>query len=170
MIEDTNAAKVGADQPDSGDRLTLRQANDLGGAVRKGEHGEIVIFWKVDWEDNSESYADAENIDECEKSRRRFVLRFYRVWNVEQCELPQAVLDRLPKIETYQHDPIEAAERIITNMPNSPAIEYGGTRAFYSTSADRIMVPPRELFISAEEHFGTWAHEASRKHRAPEAA
>jgi antirestriction protein ArdC len=28
-------------------------------------------------------------------------------------------------------------------------------------SADRITLPPRELFISAEEHFGTWAHEAS---------
>ena len=40
-------------------------------------------------------------------------------------------------------------------------MEYGGTKAFYSTRADRITLPPRELFISAEEHFGTWAHEAS---------
>jgi antirestriction protein ArdC len=71
------------------------------------------------------------------------------------------VLDRLPKIETDQHDPIEVAERIIANMPNPPAIEYGGTKAFYSASADRITLPPRELFMSAEEHFGTWAHEVS---------
>lgn len=141
--------------------LTLRQANELGGTVRKGEHGQIVIFWKVDRDAAPESDADAENIDECEKSRRRFVLRFYRVFNAEQCELPQAVLDKLPKIETYQHDPIEAAERIIANMPNPPALEYGGTKAFYSPAADRITLPPRELFISAEEHFGSWAHEAS---------
>jgi antirestriction protein ArdC len=141
--------------------LTLKQASELGGSVRKGEHGQIVIFWKVDQGTGPKNDADAENFDECEKSRRRFVLRFYRVWNVEQCELPQAVLDRLPKIDIHQHDPIEAAERIIANMPNPPEIEYGGTKAFYSTSADRIMLPPRRLFISAEEHFGTWAHEAS---------
>lgn len=141
--------------------LTFRQANELGGTVRKGEHGQIVIFWKVDQDADPESDADAKNIDECEKSRRRFVLRFYRVFNAEQCELPQTILDKLPKIETYRHDPIEAAERIIANMPNPPALEYGGTKAFYSPAADRITLPPRELFISAEEHFGSWTHEAS---------
>ena len=87
--------------------------------------------------------------------------RFYRVFNLEQCELPQAVLDKLPKIETYQHDPIEAAERIIANMPNPPEIQYAGSKAFYSSITDRITLPPRELFSSAEEFFGTLAHEAS---------
>jgi antirestriction protein ArdC len=144
--------------------LTLRQANELGGSVRKGEHGEIVVFWKVEngrkKEDESETDA-TERIDESDKSRRRFVLRFYRVYNLEQCELPQAVTDKLPKIETYQHDPIEAAERIIANMPNPPAIEYGGTKAFYSPSADRITLPPRELFSSAEEFYATLNHEAA---------
>jgi antirestriction protein ArdC len=28
--------------------LTLKQANDVGGSVRKGEHSEIVVFWRVD--------------------------------------------------------------------------------------------------------------------------
>jgi antirestriction protein ArdC len=141
--------------------LTLRQANELGGSVRKGEHGEIVIFWKVDRDADTENDADAQNIEECQKSRRRFVLRFYRVFNTEQCDLSQAVLDKLPKVEIYQHDPIESAERIIANMPNPPAIEYAGSKAFYSPSSDRITLPRRELFISSEEHFGTWAHEAS---------
>jgi antirestriction protein ArdC len=143
--------------------LTLRQANELGGSVRKGEHGEIVVFWKIDHgkEPEGESETAAESIDECEKSRRRFVLRFYRVFNAEQCELPQAVSDKLPKVETYRHDPIEAAERIIANMPNPPAIEYGGTRAFYSPSADRITLPPRELFSSAEEFYATLNHETA---------
>jgi hypothetical protein len=38
--------------------------------------------------------------------------------------LPAKVLDKLPKIRTHQHDPIEAAERIIAQMPNPPRIEY----------------------------------------------
>jgi antirestriction protein ArdC len=69
------------------------------------------------------------------------------------------VLDKLPKIATYQHDPIEAAERIIAEMPNPPRIEYCGSKAFYSPGTDCITLPPRELFISAEEHFATLAHE-----------
>jgi hypothetical protein len=40
-----------------------------------------------------------DKIEADEQMRRRFVLRFYRVWNLEQCELPQAVTDRLSKTE-----------------------------------------------------------------------
>ncbi len=142
--------------------LTLRQANELGGSVRKGEHGEIVVFWKVEngREKEDESEADAaKSTDESDKSRRRFVLRFYRVYNLEQCELPQAVLDKLPKIETYQHDPIEAAERIIADMPNPPEIVRAGSKAYYSPITDRITLPPRELFESAAEDAATTLHE-----------
>ena len=71
------------------------------------------------------------------------------------------MLDKLPKIETYQHDPIEAAERIIAGMPNPPEIQYAGSKAFYSSITDRITLPPRDLFISAAEHFATLAHELS---------
>jgi len=107
--------------------VTMRQANELGGQVRKGEHSQIVVFWKVDRIANGiESESEEEELNTEDKGRRRFVLKFYRVFNVEQCELPQAVLDKLPKVETYQHDAIEAAERIMARMPNAPEIEYAG--------------------------------------------
>jgi antirestriction protein ArdC len=70
------------------------------------------------------------------------------------------VLDRLPKLETHQHDPIEAAERIIADMPNPPEIQHAGSKAFYSSIIDRITLPPRELFASAEEYYATALHEA----------
>src|SRR5579859_7845287 len=139
--------------------LTYRQARELGGHVRKGEESTIVIFWKV--EDSKRSNEDLEVEETEDKNRRRFLLRYYRVFNLEQCELPQAVLDKLPKVETHQHDPIEAAERIIFGMPNPPEIQYAGSKAFYSPITDRITLPPRELFVSAEEHFATLAHETS---------
>ena len=147
--------------------LTMKQANELGGSVRKGEHSQIVVFWKVDQIASAETETNPENDEADEKSRRRFVLRYYRLFNLEQCELPQAVLDKLPKIETYQHDPIEAAERIIAGMPNPPEIQYAGSKAFYSPITDRITLPPRELFISAAEHFATLAHEMSHAAGAP---
>ena len=148
--------------------LTYRQATELGGHVRKGEESTIVIFWKV--EDLKQSGEDLDTEKSNEKNRRRFLLRYYRVFNLEQCELPQAVLDKLPKIETHEHDPIEAAERIIAGMPNPPEIQYAGSKAFYSSLTDRITLPPRELFISAEEVYGHRTSRNQSRKRPSEAA
>ena len=137
--------------------LTMRQANELGGHIRKGEESTAVVFWKI--EDAKREHGRPRRRGDREKTRRRFLLRFYRVWNLEQCELPQSVLDKLPKIETHQHDPIEAVEKIIAGMPNPPEIVRGGSKAFYSPITDRITLPPRELFISAEEEAATETHE-----------
>src|SRR5579864_6365874 len=145
--------------------LTIRQANELGGHVRKGEESTVVVFWKVD--DAKQSTEDLDNEQTDGKTRRRFLLRYYRVFNLEQCELPQTVLDKLPKIETHEHDPIEAAERIIADIPNRPEIQYAGSKAFYSSITDRITLPPRELFASTEEIYACLFHEESHAAGAP---
>jgi antirestriction protein ArdC len=137
--------------------LTLRQANELGGHVRKGEESTIVIYWKID---DVIQRANGPEVEETEaKPHRRFLLRFYRVFNLEQCELPSTVIDKLPKIETHQHDPIEAVEKFIAGMPDPPEIVRAGSQAFYSLLTDRITLPPRELFISAEAEGETMLHE-----------
>src|SRR5271155_4590796 len=74
--------------------LTMRQANELGGHVRKGQESTVVVFWKIEGLNQS---GDTSENDE--SNRRRFLLKYYRVFNLEQCELLQAVLDKLPKIE-----------------------------------------------------------------------
>ncbi len=139
--------------------LTFRQANQLGGSVCRGEHSELIVFWKVDQVADSATGDDMEKVET--DKRRRFVLRYFRVWNLEQCDLPQAVLDKLPKIETHQHDPIEAAERIVREIPKAPVIQYSGSKAFYSPITDRITLPPRELFASTEEIYACLFHECA---------
>lgn len=139
--------------------LTFRQAIELGGYVRQGEHGQMIVFWKIDrMANDAEMEPDAESVG-TERTRHRFVLKYFRVWNLEQCELPAAVHDRLPTIETHQHDPIEAAERIVREMPKAPVIQYCGSKAFYSPITDRITLPPRELFPSTEEIYACLLHE-----------
>jgi antirestriction protein ArdC len=44
-------------------------------------------------------------------------------------------------------------------MPNPPEIQHAGSKAFYSPIADRITLPPRALFASAEEYYATALHE-----------
>jgi antirestriction protein ArdC len=137
--------------------LTYRQATERGGHVRKGEESTIVIFWKA--EDVTRSNETLEAEEPGDKNRHRFLLRYYRLFNLEQCELPQTVLDKLPKIETHQHEPIAACAEIIGSMPNAPEIVHAGSKAFYSPITDRVTLPPPELFISSEEYFASCYHE-----------
>ncbi|MBV8478427.1 MAG: hypothetical protein JOZ36_17350 [Acidobacteria bacterium] len=117
------------------------------------------MFWKVDAIAGAETQTDADTDEADEKSRRRFVLRYYRVFNLEQCELPEAVLGKLPKIAMHHHDPIQACEKILASMPNPPEIVHAGDKAFYSPITDRVTMPLRGLFESAEEYWSTFWHE-----------
>jgi antirestriction protein ArdC len=136
--------------------LTMRQANQLDGHVRKGEESAIV-FWKV--EDSKQIAEDLDIKENDEKSRRRFLLRYYRVFNLEQCELRQSIIDKLTKIRTHEHAPISAYEEIMACMPNAPEIEHRGSKAFYSRVSDRVTLPKPELFTLAEEYYATAFHE-----------
>jgi antirestriction protein ArdC len=137
--------------------LTIRQANHLGGHVRKGEEGTVVVFWKVDEaRQGAEERATEENE---EKNRRRFLLRYFRVFNLDQCELPKAIFDKLPKMVTHEHSPISACAEIIGCMPNAPEIQHAGSKAFYSALTDRVTLPPPNLFTSPEEYYATGFHE-----------
>jgi antirestriction protein ArdC len=53
----------------------LNQCKDREGSVRRGEKATPVVFWKV-----------TEYATEDEETRKGFVLRYYNVFNVEQCE------------------------------------------------------------------------------------
>ncbi len=135
--------------------LTMHQANQLGGHVRKGEESTIVVFWII--EDLKQCGDNEENEDSI---GRRFLLKYYRVFNFEQCDMPQAVLDKLPKIEMHHHDPIEAVEKIIAGMADPPEIVRGGSKAYYSPITDRITLPARGLFETAAEEAATTLHES----------
>ena len=143
---------------------TLRQINELGGRVRKGEKSTPVVFWRiyvdgVEVRANSDQH-EPEHEQEEGQGRRRFVLRYYSIFNTEQCELPASVSEKLAFPEPRQLDPIEACEKILTGMPNPPEIVHAGDQAFYSPITDRITMPPRGLFANAEEYWSTFWHEA----------
>ena len=143
---------------------TIRQINELGGRVRKGEKSTPVVFWRV-YVDGVEVRANSdqhepEHEQEEGQGRRRFVLRYYSIFNTEQCELPASVSEKLAFPEQRQLDPIEACEKILTGMPNPPEIVHAGDQAFYSPITDRITMPPRGLFENAEEYWSTFWHEA----------
>jgi antirestriction protein ArdC len=131
--------------------LTFNQAKQLGAHVRQGEKSSLVMFWKIDELVRRKVDADGEPADEKGKS---FLLRYYRVFNVEQCDGLKAFYgdDRKPV------NPIAECESIANRMPNPPRIEQH-SRAFYRPSADMVGMPSRNCFKSPEAYYSTLFHE-----------
>lgn len=115
------------------------------------------MYWKIEGKES----ADIDSQEMEQEHRPWFLLRYYRIWNVEQCDLPQKVVEKLPRTESHEHPPIEAAEQIVAAMPMRPEIVRVGSKAFYNIANDRITLPPSRLFISAEEEACTTLHEIS---------
>jgi antirestriction protein ArdC len=130
--------------------VTFNQANKLGGHIRKGEKSSVVTFWHIGEE---KTVRDA---DGNPRKSKPFLLRYYRVFNIEQTE---GIADKLglgnasPRVP-----PIEQCEAIVKRMPNAPVMQQSD-RAWYRPSRDSVGMPSRSLFHSSEEYYSTLFHE-----------
>lgn len=129
------------------------QGNPKGG-VRKGEHGFPVTFWK-------QLVIEVETEDGQTKKKRVPMLRYFTVFNVEQCEgieFPALPLPTPTKDETHGVD----IDAITANMPDVPRISHvNQDRAYYTPALDTITLPQRTQFQSAEGYAETLCHELS---------
>ena len=93
--------------------LTFNQAKQLGAHVRQGEKSTLVSFWKFN------EYAKENRETGETENKTSVLLRYYRVFNIEQCDGLKALHgdDRKPV------NPIEECESITNRMPSAPRIE-----------------------------------------------
>lgn len=127
--------------------LTFNQAKARGGSVKRGEKSSMVVFWKQ-YATNDRQTGEPVNVP---------VLRYYNVFNVEQCEgidVPDAV-----RFEPMAFTPIERAEQIVNGYEGRPEIEHGGHRAYYVAGTDSVTIPSPSRFASGEEYYSTLFHE-----------
>jgi antirestriction protein ArdC len=126
--------------------LTFNQAAKIGGHVKKGEHGTIVSFWKI---------GEYEQKDTGEK-RDSFLLRYYRVFNLEQTE---GIAEKLGLDKPETRIPsIETCEQIVAKMPHCPRLE-DSNAAWYRPLPDPIGMPHQQKFDTAESFYATLFHE-----------
>jgi len=136
--------------------LTYRQAQQLGGQVRKGEKHTKVVLWKpLDPKRAADTDGHGGDSDPADEGRRRFMLRYYRVFNLAQV----AGIDPPDDDDQPVFEPIEQAARIVADMPGPPAIAHGGSRAYYSPFADRVKLPDPADFHTPAGYYATAFHE-----------
>lgn len=126
--------------------LTFNQALQRGGAVRKGEKSTPVVFWK--WLEPGEDAPDKKKIP---------MLRYYSVFNVEQCDGIEYPKPEAPA--TFDFNPVGRAEQIVAGMPNKPEVLFRGDSACYRPATDLILMPEPSRFRSSEEYYSTLFHE-----------
>jgi len=129
--------------------LTYRQAKQLGGNVKRGEHGVPVVYW---------NWIEKEVVDEDSgetKTKNIPFLRYYTVFNLSQTE---GIKSPDPVTNT-DFQPIAIAQSVIDGMPNPPSIRHGGNRAFYRPRTDEIVLPLPGAFDSEEYYYSVAFHE-----------
>ena len=119
--------------------FTFKQVKDLGGKVKKGEKGQVVIFWKI------HSFAVKGKSEKGEEaSMKTFpLLRYSYVFNLEQIELPEEQQAKFA-VDTSSLEEEVKEERIaslLAQIKNKPPISFRGDRAFYNASKDIIKMP-----------------------------
>lgn len=133
--------------------LTYRQAQLLGGQVRKGERGTVAIFYKA----YSKEVEDRETGLVQDEARR--VLKSFTVFNACQVDgLPERFFPApRPMPEPTVRD--RELDAFFTKVP--ARLRHFGGEAYYEPAADRITMPDPSAFTDLDHYRATLAHELS---------
>ncbi len=130
--------------------LTYNQLSQIGGKVKRGEKGHMVVFWNVlnkAKEDTKESTVETKRVS---------ILRYYFVFNIEQCENLESFLLESPE----KFNPlIIPCEKVVDEMPNAPKIQFKEPDAYYHPGKDYVNMPKLKTFINSEAYYATLFHE-----------
>lgn len=132
--------------------LTFKQALALGGNVRKGERGTMVVYADSFTPQAEKEKAAAEQRD----PERIGFLKRYTVFNISQCDgLPDEVTAAAAPLA--EREAIPRAEAMIE--ATGADFRIGGERAFYVPAQDFIQVPPQQAFFEQINYYRTCCHE-----------
>lgn len=129
------------------DYATFNQYRKAGAHVRKGERSAYVIKWVTPKNRTTAEHSTADHADG-EHTERRLVPKVYAVFNAHQVD---------------GHDPRPApttdtpADQWLAALGAN--VVYGGDRAYYAPTADRIYLPHPDQFHDTEAFLATSLHE-----------
>lgn len=125
--------------------LTYKQAKKLGGYIKAGAKGFPVIY-----------YAVVEKQKENGETEERPFVNYSTLFNVSDLAGVDVVL---PEGVAAQHEPLAAAEALVTSWAGRPRITHMDQRAYYVPSTDYVNMPALSSFVSAELYYKVLFHE-----------
>jgi antirestriction protein ArdC len=132
--------------------MTYKQAEGLGGQVRKGEKAVMCAYF----ERVTSKRSSTETTDDETGGNSYFMCKPFWVFNVQQIDgLPAGLSDSGATLGSFE--PIAQAEHML--VTSGATIRHGFDGAFYSSSKDEICLPNRERFTSPENYYATVSHE-----------
>lgn len=148
-----------------GEYLTYKQATALGGQVKKGAKGKMVVFYttfnrKQIKEVRNELGEDIVETKTVVVEYGHPVLRFYTVFHLDDIE---GLESKIEKDTSHDHDPIEEAERVaseyVEREEGLTLIVKNSNGAYYSPKEDKVVVPELSQYKVKEEYYSTLYHE-----------
>jgi antirestriction protein ArdC len=129
---------------------TYKQWSELGGQVRKGEHGSPVVYWGT--------YDKQTDEEEDGRLNRGLFAKGFTVFNIEQvdnCKLPNRLEPKLNHNERVAHAESFFAATGVT-------IRDGGNRACYRPDTpEAVYMPGFDQFADSVNYYSVLAHECS---------
>lgn len=126
---------------------TYKQAQDVGGQVRKGAKSELVTFWKtLDIEEKKD--------DGSTEEKRIPMVRTYNVFNADE-------VDGLPGAVPMAPAPSGAHLAIVDGLKLRGGLAHGGDRAYFAPALDMIGMPNPAAFADEDAYVATLLHECT---------
>jgi antirestriction protein ArdC len=129
---------------------TYKQWTEIGGQVRKAEHGSPVVYWGKFEKQTGDVEGD--------KSHHGLFAKGYTVFNIDQvdgCKLPKRFEPKLSQNERIAH-----ADSFFTGV--GVQIRDGGNRAFYRPDTpDAVYMPGYDQFPDRVNYYSVLAHEST---------
>jgi antirestriction protein ArdC len=143
--------------------VTYKQAQAMGGTVKKGEKGTTITFWKV-----GQPIREFDEDTQRTVTRRPFMLRYYTVFNIDQCE--NLTLTGPMKAEAEAIDSglvdnptLDDAEAIVATYfarDDAPTLrENAQDECYYVPALDEIVTPLRGQYDTPEGYYYSLFHE-----------
>lgn len=139
--------------------MTYKQAQELGGQVRKGEGGSLVVY--ADCITRTDTDAATGEATE----REIPFLKGYTVFNCEQIDSLPAHYNAMAEAPLSPMQRDAKAEAFFT--ATGASIRHSGSQAYYAVHDDHVQMPPFETFRDAESYYATLSHEVTHWTRHP---
>ena len=135
--------------PYGGEYASLKQWNKIGGRIRSGEKGHIIVFWSF-------ITKKVVNDDGIEEEKSIPFLRYHTVFHISKVEGVQPLKQR-SCVEKSQN-----AERIMKDYFEREKCRLfiqSIDSAYYDSSNDEIHIPKLNQFFETDEYYSTLFHE-----------